>query len=60
MPEAEPAKKLPLDWNLNKPGGWKRYEVEGEKVADKVEEIIEDEGYTSEELMLKFEKYRIK
>ena len=31
MPQAQPAGKLPLNWNLNKPGGWKKYEEEGEK-----------------------------
>ena len=33
MPRVEPDKKLPPGWNLSKPGGWKTYEEECEKVA---------------------------
>ena len=60
LPEAEPAGKLPLNWNLNKQGGWKKYEDEGEKVAAKIEEIAEDEESTIEEVMAKVEKVQEK
>ena len=56
LPAAQPDGKLPLNWNLNKPGGWKKYEDEGEKVAAKIEEIAEDEESTIIEVMVKVEK----
>ena len=56
MPRAGPPDKLPAKWNLNKPGGWKLYEEESDRIAEKLEEVIEYEGYDSDELMQKVDK----
>ena len=56
MPKTEPLEKVPSNWNLNKPGGWKEYEEEGEKVAEKLCDIIEAEGDNSEVMIEKFER----
>ena len=56
MPRSEPPEKLPAKWNLNKPGGWKRYEEEAEKAAEKLCDIIEADSDNSEVLMEKIEK----
>ena len=45
-----------LLWNTNMPGGWKAFEEAGERQARKIAEIVEDEGYSSEEIMEKVEK----
>ena len=58
MPRAEPAGRLPADWNLSKPGGWKKYEEESEKVADLIEMLADDKECSSEETMAKKNKYK--
>ena len=45
-----------LHWNTSKPGGWKAFEEAGERQASKIVQIVEDEGYSSEEIMDKVEK----
>ena len=40
----------------SKPGGWEAFEEAGEKQAARIAEIVEDEGYSSEEVMEKVEK----
>ena len=51
MPRAGPAEKVLAGWNLNKQGGWKVFEEECENIAEKVEALIEDEWYSSDELI---------
>ena len=60
MPCAEPAEKLPLGWNLNKPGGWERYHDEAERIAEKIEMLSNDKDLSSEEVMEKVEKIQNK
>ena len=45
-----------LEWNTSKPGGWETFEETGEREAARIAEIVEDEGYSREEVMEKVEK----
>ena len=45
-----------LEWNTSKPGGWEAFEEAGENQAARIAQIVEDEGYSSEEVMQKVEK----
>ena len=60
MPLAEPTEKLPAGWNLSKPGGWKDYERQAERMATKIEKFVEDSDITNEELMFKVDKVQDK
>ena len=60
MPKGEPARNLPPGWNLSKPGGWKRYEEEVEKVNEIIEKLADDEFCSSEDIILKLDKIQDK
>ena len=45
-----------LHWKTSKPGGWKAFKEAGERQASKIVQIVEDEGYSSEEVMDKVKK----
>ena len=48
--------KKETTWNLNKPGGWEIYKKKTKEVAQKVEEIVNNEEDTVEQIMIKVEK----
>ena len=61
MPKAEESRQsAKVSWNTQKPGAWEKYEIESNKVAEKIEIIAEDEGFEEEEVMDKIDKIQIK
>ena len=58
MAEKEPT--VPPGWNTNKPGGWEAFKEAGEKYAENIADIVEDEGYSCEEMMEKIEDINTK
>ena len=60
MPMAEEEPTVPPGWNTNKPGGWEAFKEAGEKHAEDIQEIVDNEEYTIEEMMEKIEKINTK
>ena len=45
-----------LEWNTSKPGGWKAFKEAGERNAEKLMQLADDDKYSAEELIKKVEK----
>ena len=56
----EDRQKVKPSWNTQKPGAWDRYKEESNRVAEKIEMIIEDEGFEEEEVMEKIDRIQTK
>ena len=61
MPRSEETKEKPnLCWNTHKPGAWEVYKEESDKIADKINMIVQDQGFDEEEVMEKIDKIQTK
>ena len=60
MPRSGLEQKSEPQWNTKKPGGWKAFAEAGEKLSKTIQEISEDDGYSSEEVMEKVEQINTK
>ena len=55
LPSAFQEQETLTKWNLRKPGGWERYKVTSDNIADKVNMIVENEADIND-VVKKFEK----
>ena len=61
MPSAEHSIKKPKSsWNTMKPGGWDKYKELSDKMAEKINRIVADEGLEDEIVMRKVDKIQEK
>ena len=52
MPSAKAEfKEKETVWNLRKPGGWEAYKVKTDELADKLEQLVDDEEVSIEKVM---------
>ena len=51
MPKAKKMVEKKSQWNLKKPGGWEVYKAAMEEASEKIDNVIEDETLTAEEVM---------
>ena len=56
LKSGSPVEEKVVRWNLNKIGGWERYEMLSDKAADKIVEVVEDEENDIEKTAEKVEK----
>ena len=60
LPRKGRSQKMPTVWNKQKPGAWEAYEGMTDAAQGKMEQIIEDEGISVEEVMTKLDKIQEK
>ena len=55
IPKSHHNEKPVAGWNLGKPNGWKIYEDESNKVAEKIEDIIDEDNVDINTIMKKID-----
>ena len=60
MPRKEKQRKQPTIWNKNKPGGWEAYEEETHAAKAKMEEVINDDTMSVDDVMKKLDSMQTK